>query len=108
VNPEEHHTPIASWPVEWPGQTFVKLDNLGDPGFWLEQHLPDPMDVLGDPTHDEECAEELAHAYLRDLKGLGFPLPWDFDFPEEEAIEAVNNEFLGFIREWRTRCKLPG
>jgi hypothetical protein len=99
------HQQIPHWPATWPGNTVVDLDNLGDPGFWIEEHIPNPADVLfGDPDSDDDVANELSYAYIEAASELTFPLPSDFDATEEETFEIVKNDFLGFIREWRKRA----
>ncbi|HEV2208838.1 MAG TPA: hypothetical protein VG167_08685 [Verrucomicrobiae bacterium] len=90
------------WPGHWPGCTFVDLDNVGDPGAWLEQQLPDIEDVLAaDPQEDQRTAEALADDYIRAADDMGFPLPCDFESTLEQTREMAVAEFIAFIREWR-------
>ncbi len=99
------HPDIPHWPASWPGNTIVDLDNLGDPGFWIEQHIPDPAHILfGDQQSDEDLADELADAYIRAASDLSFPLLSNFDATGEETFKMVKEDFLGFIREWRKRA----
>jgi hypothetical protein len=99
------HPDIPHWPASWPGNTIVDLDNLGDPGFWIEEHIPDPAEVLfGDPGPDEDVASELACSYIRAAAELSFPLPSDLDATSEETEQMVKDDFLGFVREWRRRA----
>ncbi len=99
------HPEIPHWPASWPGNTIVDLDNLGDPGFWIEDQISDPAGALfGDPERDDDLANELAYAYLRAASELSFPIPSDFDATDEETFEMVKEDFTGFIREWRKRA----
>jgi hypothetical protein len=95
---------ISDWPADWPGRRFVDLDCVGDPGAWLENQIPDAIEVvLGDSAEDEETAEMLADAYINAAEEQGFPLPSDFEGTSEETREMTVADFLGFIREWRRR-----
>lgn len=100
MNSDHRNVPI--WPASWPGMAVVDLDNLGDPGFWIEEHIPDPAEILfRDPSADEDVASELAYNYIKSASELSFPLPSDFDATPEEMEQMVKDDFLGFIREWR-------
>jgi hypothetical protein len=93
---------IPHWPTSWPENNIVDLDNLGDPGFWIEEQIPDPAGTLfGNTDEDDELANELTYAYIRAASELSFPLPSDFDAKPEETRKMVKDDFLGFIREWR-------
>lgn len=92
---------FPDWPADWPERQVVDLDNVGDPGIWLEEQI-DPEEVLhGDPARLDQLAGQLADAYIQVAGEMSFPLPSDFEVSEEECREMVKGEFLGFIREWR-------
>ena len=93
---------IPHWPGHWPGRTVVDLDNLGDPGFWIEQQIPDIAEALfGDPGEDDDLADQLADDYMVAASDLQFPLPSDFEGTATETHEMVKADFVAFIREWR-------
>lgn len=97
---------IPDWPADWPGRDQVDLGYVGDPGMWLEIHLPDPADFLFDESEDcQAMAEELAEAYIGELADAGFPLPTDFEVTEEEMRQSFTAEFLSFLREWRKQAE---
>lgn len=117
--PESHHETevdksdaLDEWlrshsPQFWPGETLVNMDNLGDPGFWLDEQLGErPYTVLFE--HDSaSIAKILAPAYLAAIRERGFPLPSDFgDEPsydgwtEEEEANA-RSDFIAMINHWR-------
>ncbi len=105
MSEENHDEPIiAHWPGDWAGRQFVDLDNLGDPGWWIDEQIPDVEELLlGDPAEEETAAEVLADAYIRAAQESYFPLPTEFGMSEEEMRKTVISDFLGFIREWRKR-----
>lgn len=102
---------MVAWPVDWPGREIVELDNVGDPGAWLDQVISSPISeiLFGLPLDEDGIAESLADDYLREIREHGFPLPSDFGdapteggwTPEEEA--QVRQEFIAFFRHWRER-----
>lgn len=94
---------IAPWPGDWPGRQVVDLDNVGDPGAWIDQRVPTPEEVLCGDSNDREAATELADAYIAAAHEQYFPLPSEFGMSAEEMRKVVTEEFLGFIREWRVR-----
>ena len=96
---------LPHWPGNWPGRTVIDLDNLGDPGWWIDEQTPNVAEVLfGKPETDDALAAELADAYICAARDLDFPLPSDFGLTTEETYEDVKGDFLGFIREWRKRA----
>jgi len=101
-NPEE--PVIAHWPADWPGRQVVELDNLGDPGVWIDEQFPEVEEILlDDGAADPQVAEALAIEYINAMVDLAFPLPTDFGVSEEDTRNAVIEDFVGFIREWRRR-----
>src|SRR5580692_11783153 len=97
------------WPGDWPDRRFVDLDNVGDPGGWLEMKLPSVEEVLmQNPEEYEEAAKILADAYIRKSEELCFPLRTDFEGPSEPPREETIADFVGCIREWRRRAKVAG
>lgn len=94
---------IAPWPSDWPGRRFVDLDNVGDPGAWIELQISSAVDVLFGDSDDEEMAAELEFAYVAAANDNYFPLPTEFEMSEEEMHKLLVAEFLGFIQEWRKR-----
>lgn len=96
-------TVIADWPSDWPGRQFVDLDNVGDPGAWLEIQISNAEDVLFGDSDDDEMAAELEFAYIAAANDNYFPLPTEFEMSEEEMHKLLAAEFLGFIQEWRKR-----
>ena len=104
MNDENSGEPvIADWPSDWPGRQFVDLDNVGDPGAWLELQISNAEDVLFGDSDDDEMAAELEFAYIAAANDNYFPLPTEFEMSEEEMHELLVAEFLGFIQEWRKR-----
>lgn len=104
MNDDDSEEPvIADWPGDWPGRQFVDLDNVGDPGAWIELQISNPEDVLFGDSDDDEIAAELEFSYIAAANENYFPLPTEFEMSEEEMHEVLVAEFLGFIREWRKR-----
>lgn len=96
---------IVGWPADWPGRQIVDLDNVGDPGIWVEEQLPTAREVLDcDPSEDISTAEMLAGDYINTLASAHFPLPTDFGMSECEVRAMVVADFVGFIREWRNQA----
>ena len=84
----------------------MDLDNVGDPGLWLESELPDVLEVLeGDQSDIQEAAGLLAEAYIAAATAMEFPLPSDFGMAEEECREVLEAEFQGFLQEWSRRFR---
>jgi len=95
---------VAHWPSDWPGRHFVDLDNVGDPGQWIDDQLPSVEEVLFcDPEEDQEMAAVFADAYIDAGRDRHFPLPTDFGMSEDDMRSDAIEEFMGFIREWRRR-----
>jgi hypothetical protein len=95
---------VAHWPADWPGRHFVDLDNVGDPGQWIDDQIPSVEEVLfGDPEEDQDMAAVFADAYISAGEELHFPLPTDSGMNGDDMRNAAIGEFIGFIREWRRR-----
>ena len=94
---------IAHWPGDWPGRQFVDLDNVGDPGAWIDLQIPGADEILFVDPNDEEMAIVFADAYISTAQEEYFPFPTEFGMSEEEMHETAVEDFLGFIREWRKR-----
>jgi hypothetical protein len=99
---------FGMWPGGWPGQQIVELDNLGDPGDWLDTNLGcSALELLFPPGGEENTAAMLAPDYLRAIREAGFPLPSDFgDNPQgngwtDEDEQQVTAEFTAFFCHWR-------
>ncbi len=92
------------WPGGWPDQHLVDLDNVGDPGFFLEVNLPDVAEtILGTSGSDKATAESLSESYLTAAERYDIPLPTEFGATEDEMWEDLVSDFCGFLREWRER-----
>lgn len=105
---------MQCWPADWPGQSLVELDNLGDPGAYLSQWVVEPcLDRLteGEVADDDPLAESLTEDYLAVLEQNAFSPPWEFgDDPKDpkwiaECEEAIRKEFIAFLRAWRQNMK---
>ncbi|WP_417731175.1 hypothetical protein [Rosistilla oblonga] len=93
---------IAHWPSNWPGRQVLDLDNLGDPGIWIEEHIPFAEEVLLHGTDNDFInAEALADAYIAAACGTYIPLPSEFGASDEETRTMLIEEFIDFICEWR-------
>jgi hypothetical protein len=104
MNSRDSEEPIiADWPGDWPGRQVVDLDNVGDPGAWIENNISSPKELLSADSDDDAEAEALAEAYIAEAERNYFPLPTEFGMTEQEMYKAVVADFLGFIREWRRR-----
>ncbi|OGT58896.1 MAG: hypothetical protein A3E01_05855 [Gammaproteobacteria bacterium RIFCSPHIGHO2_12_FULL_63_22] len=101
-NDEPAEPIIAHWPSDWPGQQFVELDNLGDPGVWLDSHISTSEELLFG-ADDRDSATDLAADYIAAAASDYFPLPTEFGMDEDEMREILIQEFVGFIQEWRRR-----
>ena len=91
-----------NWPAEWPDQNIVHLDNVGDPGIWLQDLLEESL--LIDPADDEWFAKYLAESYLSTYKQYwGDPYFDVMDCYEDfsEFFDDVVDDFDGFIVAWR-------
>ncbi len=101
----------SAWPADWAGRQIVELDNVGDPGAWLEQVIGSPLsELLFGWTWDvDDQAACMAEDYLTTIREQGYPLPSDFGedatdgewTPEEEKQGTA--EFVSFFHEWRER-----
>lgn len=92
------------WPGGWPDQRIVDLDNVGDPGIFLEDNLPDVAEViLGTSGSDKAAAESLSESYLAAAERYDIPLPTEFGATEDEMWEDLVSDFCGFLNEWRER-----
>jgi hypothetical protein len=97
---------IAGWPMDWPERQSVDLDNVGDPGAWLDEHIQSPAEVFSDDGGDADLAEQLSDDYIDTLRRQGFLLPSDLRKKgSDEAQQTVIEEFEGFLREWRRRTQ---
>lgn len=92
------------WPADWPGRQIVDLDNVGDPGQWIDELIPCTGEVLNAaPEEDQKRAEVLADAFIGAGKSIPFSLPTEFGMSEEDMLRITIDDFIGFIREWRKR-----
>ena len=106
MSDETKPEPLLHWPGGWPGQQVVDLDNLGDPGIWLEDRLPEIEHVLsGEAAEIGEAAAFLTEDYIAAAAEMSFPIPSDFDADEDECREMIEGEFRGFLLEWRRRIE---
>lgn len=105
---------MSSWPADWPGRQLVDLDNVGDPGDWLENHVVDPcIEVLieGDISSDEPLAASLVEDYLAALEANSIEMPWIFcDTPDDAEVisdcrEAIRLEFISLLQTWRANVR---
>lgn len=101
---------MSAWPGGWPGQQIVQLDDVGDPGLWLEEKLSGNMVQCLFGFEDEQSLVEcLAQDYLSEIRGKGLELPSDYgDDPNPEGWTAddenqVRTEFAAFLEHWRER-----
>jgi len=100
---------MHAWPGGWPGQQVVELDNVGDPGDWLEQRFENVVACLFGFEDDQSLIECLVFDYLREMRDKGIDLPSDFgDEPNPDGWTAddenqVRAEFAAFLRHWRER-----
>ena len=93
---------LSCWPGGWPGQQVVELDNLGDPGIWLEERLAEIEVALGgDDAELENTAALLTHDYIAAAARISFPIPSDFGVDEDVCRDKIQSEFRGFLLEWR-------
>jgi len=96
-------------PSDWPGQEIVELDNLGDPGAWLQDVIAERiLDVLfGSAWNDSLYAEEMACSYFNEIMEQGYTLPSDFceasdeDCGIEEDYLQIQKDFRYFLQAWR-------
>ena len=96
-------------PWDWPGQAFVGLDGIDDPGAWFQNIFPERITevLFGSAWHDEETAEDMAVSYLKEMIDQGYPVPSDFcDIPDgsskaEADFLQVQEEFRYFLQAWR-------
>jgi hypothetical protein len=106
---QQEQPDLPDWPMEWPECSLVDLDNVGDPGAWLDEEIPTPEDLLSmDEAEEQALAENLSSSYVARLEDLGAPLPSDFDVTEDEMMSLLKSEFLGFLREWRKQATAAG
>ena len=79
---------ISIWPGDWPGQEFVDLNYVGDPGAWLRNVFGEPISqvLFGCAWDDEANAAWITNDYLREIREQGYSLPSDFgDSPGEKG-----------------------
>jgi hypothetical protein len=85
------------------------LDNLGDPGIWLENVLGGEWEdiLFGESWDDERRASEMAEDYVEVMMDRDVEPPSDFgDDPKYQGwtgddTQLVKDEFVAFIRRWR-------
>ena len=95
---------FRAWPGGWPDKRLVDLDNVGDPGVFLEQNLPDVANViLGTSRSDKAIPESLSNAYLEAGERYDMVLPTECGATEDAMWEDLASDFCGFLREWRER-----
>jgi hypothetical protein len=102
----------GTWPMEWPTQRFVNLNNMADPWIWIEDSLGEPIsEVLSGNIAIEPIVHDMAIDYLNVCLKNGYPLPCEFrDNPAygivtDEDITEIEAEFSGFFQEWRERAQ---
>lgn len=97
---------LQCWPGDWPGRLVVDLDNLGDPGIWLEERMLDTEEALsGNEEAIKETAAFLAEEYSNAAAKNSFPVPSDFECSEQEELHVVTHDFCGLLLEWHRRYK---
>lgn len=88
---------------DWPQRRLVDLDDVGDPGFWIQDNLCGE-ELLNDPSVDKVIADDLAQSYLRTQSELWLESYADMCESDEEyqyLVGTVEDDFLAFIQEWR-------
>jgi len=96
---------LSAWPADWPGRTFVDLDNVGDPSVWLSGSLPEGAcsQIMGSSTYDGDTADDLTNAYTCAQDENYFPLPNEFGVTDDIMMATIRDDFIGLIKEWRRR-----
>jgi hypothetical protein len=98
---------MATWPGNWPGRRIVDLDNLDDPGAWLEKHLPESVfECLFGNVDWEQLAEYLGEEYYNYARDKGLEMPGDMTddpslFGPQDDKRTIKQDFLGFLWNWR-------
>lgn len=106
MSDEASSEPLSCWPGGWPGQQVVELDNLGDPGYWLEEWLAEiEVSLGGDDAELENTATLLTDDYIAAAAKMRFPIPSDFGVDDEACREKIQSEFRSFLLEWRRRIE---
>ncbi len=98
-------------PWDWPEQEIVELDNLGDPGAWLQRVISEPISevLFGSAWKDAFYAEEMACSYFEEIREQGYALPSDFcdasceDYGIEDDYLQIQKEFSYFLQAWREK-----
>lgn len=97
---------LSFWPGRWPGQGVVDLDNLGDPGIWLDDRMPLIEGALcGTDIEISKTSAFLAEDYIAAAAEMSFPIPSDFEVNDDECREMIKTEFRAFLLEWRRRIE---
>jgi hypothetical protein len=96
---------LCELPASWPEQGEVHLDNLGDPGIYMEEVFSGCAEdwLLGTsaPDADADMAELLLDMYLARQREDYFPLSTEFGATQEEMEDGIRTSFLFLLREWR-------
>ena len=92
-------------PWDWPGRQYVVLENLSDPGDWLNHILGEPeIEILfGFSQDDANTARHMAEQYYSETKERGFDPPSAFTLSGEKIddIALFQEDFMRFVAHWR-------
>jgi hypothetical protein len=88
-------------PWHWPGRDSVDLENLPDPGYWLDEILGEPeIDILFGycRDQDEATARHMAEQYANEIYP-NVELPSAFAEPGEQVddIALFQDDFQRFL-----------
>ena len=100
---------LRSFPFDWPNQDLVDLDNVGDPGFWLENFfngctLELFLSTLMDVDNLKEVAVDLSEKYITATDEAGYDLGIiEFDGGLNAFQEAITKDFANAIEFWHEK-----
>jgi len=100
---------MSAWPADWPGQDWIELHNMEDPGIWLRDVNGERISevLFGYIFDDKNYAATMAEEYLIHTCELGIDPPSRFmdenseeEWTDEEKEEA-SASFEKFLKHWR-------